>query len=243
MNIAAMNTSKSYIYLKKDDFVKAYGDETVLIVKDHKKIQFHFDCDECDASTSLLVSHHKDAKHRNVQIIGGVVKPTQLKLVNSCATANTDSSLLFCLDDMVSDDESEQKDDKTESPSRGQKRKLPIDATRSLTLFRRNFKQKKFLELDDEERKEISAQALKCERYKDKSIFKYINDKQLIHSTDYSDPDFISLSPPPDSEYNYSQDPPSVYDLFDIDIHPLSSRLQEIDYMEVVEYLDEDEEM
>jgi choline kinase len=51
-------------------------------------------------------------------------------------------------------------------------------------------------------------------------MFHYINEKKLMTSSDYENPDFIPLIQPSDSIYeqSYSQDSPSVHDLFDIDV-------------------------
>lgn len=203
-NLAAASASKSYGYLTKNDFIKAFGkNQTVLIAKDYKSIKVHIDEKE---------------KPINVLLSGGVVKPTQVKLVNTEVKQNCDSNLLFCLDDMASDEEDEAKD----KPAAKVTKKAPSYAARSqnLPLFRRRMKTKKLIEMETEEREKLASCVLDSDRLKNKSIFEFINKKQLVLPSDYDEPDFVQLEQPTDTDYeqSYSQQTPSVHELFDIDV-------------------------
>lgn len=228
-----MNTSldinKTFLYLTKNDFIKAYGQErTVLVTKDYKKFKFNFNT----VNDSLLLNNQKNARVRNVEILGDVIRPTQVKLVNLQSKPDSDSSLLFCLDEMDVDDE-ETEEIKSEEPKTS--KPCAIGKLLNINLFRRRLRAKKFLELEQSEREKL-ATVLDHDRFKDKSLFHYISEKNLVTQSDYEEPDFILLSPPSDSDYeqSYSLDSPSVHDLFDIEI-------EDTDYLIVEEFLDEEE--
>lgn len=96
------------------------------------------------------------------------------------------------------------------------------------------------MELSESERAQLAKSLLDVDHFKGKSIFHYVNAKQLVQPNDYQEPDFITLTEPPDTEYeqNYSQNAPSVHDLFDI---PVDS-LEDTEY-EMMEYLDDEEDV
>lgn len=228
-NLFALNTNKSFCYLTKNDFNKAFGsDRTVLVMKDYKAIKFNFE-DETEGTGFVL---------RDVHVIGEVVRPTQLKLLNTAVKSIPDSELLFCLDEMTIDEE--EADKKLKSPV-----KKFMSVAKKLPLFRRRMKCKKFLELDEDEREKLAATTLTFDKYKNKSMFHFINDKKLVHPSDYEEPDFITLTKPAELEYeNFSSSPPSVYDLFDIDIKTdliPENDFEPIEY-EMMEYLEEEDE-
>jgi hypothetical protein len=224
---SSLNVNKSFMYLTKLDFVKAFGlDRTLIVAKDYKNIRLNFHSD----NDSLLIKNQKNLSVKNVEIIGDVLRPTELKLVNLQNQQNIDTSLLFCLDEMANDEEASQI-----TPICPNKQKpCAIGSKLNINLFRRRLKAKKFLELDETEKASL-AKVLDHDRFKDKSIFHYIRDKQLVSPSDYENPGFIPLSQPSDSDYeqSYSQEAPSVHDLFDIEV--------DLDYEMVEEFLDEEE--
>lgn len=197
-NLGALQAQslQSYCYMTKNDFLSAFGvDSTILIAKDYKKIKFKFD------DTKVISQGPPTFKY--VNIVGDVVKPAQLKLVNS-QSKDCDSNLLFCLDEMASEeDETKVKN----SPGRCaiKKRNRAPERLQSMNLFRRRMKMKKFIDLPEEEREQL-ANTLEVDKYKSKSMFHYINEKQLVLPSDYVEPDFIPLSAPPETHYeeNYS---------------------------------------
>lgn len=237
-NLFALNTNKSFCYLTKNDFIKAFGtDRTVVIAKDYKSIRFNFEV-ESGGTSSLLLNNYKETELRDVHVIGDVVKPTQLKLFNSIPVKSIpDPELLFCLDEMASDDE--EADATMKSPDV----KKFSSRAQNLTLYRRRLKYKKFIDLDEDEQEKLATSTLNFNKYKNKSMFHVINEKKLVHPSDYEEPDFISLTEPPDADYepNYSSSPPSVHDLFDIDIQieaKAEDGFEPVEY-EMMEYLDE----
>jgi hypothetical protein len=237
----SLQASKSYFYLTKNDFVKGFGEQkVVMIVKDFKNIRFNFDSGNDD--NSLLLSSHKQAMLRDVHIVGDVLRPTQLKLLNSQAKQNIDSNLLFCLDEDMDDDEDLKEKKSAKSKFRPKLKPSAIGQSLNINLFRRRLKPKKFLELSESERTQLATSVLDVDRFKGKSIFHYVNAKQLVQSNDYEEPDFITLAEPPDTEYeqNYSQHAPSVHDLFDIPVDEQLS-LEDNEY-EMMEYLDDEED-
>lgn len=250
MNVAALTTSKSFCYLTKNDFLTAFGtDETILITKDYKQVKFNFESNSPE-SNSLLLNSHRQAELKDVHIIGDVLRPTQLKLVNSEAEQNNDSSLLFCFDTIPSDDDEPEKARTAPAVQRiisRRNKKVPWWSLR-LNLFRRKFKPRRFLELAEEEREQLASRVLDVDKFKDKSMFHFISSKQLVSPSDYIEPDFINLNPPPDSEYeqNYSSIAPNIHDLFDLDVDPLSEAefddpdIIDNDY-EMVEYLEDED--
>lgn len=255
-NLASLRTSRSFCYLSWGDFVSAFGsDASVLIIKDHRQIRFNFESDTQETnSNSLLLSSHKQVELRDVHIIGDVLRPTQVQLVNSEAKLNSDSSLLFCFDKIPDDDDADNaKRALGVQRTIGKKKNKTPQRSMKLNLFRRRLKPKKFLELEEEEREQLASQVLNRDKFKDKSMFYYIKDQQLVAPSDYIDPDFIDINQPPDTEYesNYSTIAPSIHDLFDIDVEPLvrilknesEDDLPDIDEdYEMIEYLEEDQE-
>lgn len=225
----------------------AFGaDDAVLIAKDYKKIKINFDCDPNEVK-SLLVRNHKSATLLNMEIVGDVVKPVHLKLVNAKAKQNCDANLLFCLDDMENEEESGEPTNVQHSenvPKRTQ-----ANRSQNLPLFRRRIKPKTLLDLSDDEREKMASTVLECDRFKDKSMFHFINHNQLVSPSDYNEPDFISLIQPVDADYedNYSIVPPSVHDLFDIEIDDEMTiddiAYEEVDEDYVMEYLEEDADL
>ena len=227
----SLDINKTFQYLTKNDFISAFGrDRTVLVIKDYKKLTFNFNT----VNESLLLRNQKNAQVRDIEILGDVIRPTQVKLVNLQPKLDTDSTLLFCLDKMaVNDEETDEK--KSADPKK--RKTCAIGKLLNINLFRRQLKAKTFLELEQSEREKL-ATVLDHDRFKDKSMFHYISQKQLVKQSDYEEPDFIPLSPPSDTDYeqNYSLNPPDVHDLFDLEVN-------DSDYMIVEEFLDEEEEV
>lgn len=247
MNLASVHASKSYCYLTRSDFAKAFSDdETVLVAKDYNSVKFNFETNS-GASSSLLLNNHRDSKLLNVHILGEVTKPVQVKLVNCNSNESCDSNLLFSLEDMLCDD-AVKKEKKSSSAVITVKRKVKqTPRSQNLHLFRRTMKYRKYLELTDEERKNMAKVVLDCDKSKDKSLFHTIDEMNMLSPSDYIEPDFIELEQPVDVDYedNYSQIAPSVHDLFDLDIESVNLDANSEEGMEyyVTEYLDEDEEM
>lgn len=158
-----------------------------------------------------------------------------------------DPNLLFCLDNMSDDDE--------DQPKTGEKKtslkikKQPYAArSQNLVLFRRRMTQKKLLDLEESEREKLASDVFECDRFKDKSMFHFINQKQLVNTSDYTEPDFIPFEQAADTDYeqNYSAEAPSVHDLFDIPYGDIMDDTivydSEGDY-DMIEFLEDDEEM
>ena len=250
MNLAALSPSKSFCYLTRNDFISAYGKEqTVLIAKDYKQIKVNFESNNQETN-SLLLSRlayaPKEAELQDVHIIGDVLRPTQLKLVNTEARQTNDSCLLFCLDNIPSDDdhEPEAKTSSGVETTDVKEKRQKTSRSKQLNLFRRRLKPKSFMDLDESEREQFASKVLERNNFKDKSLFHFINEKQLVSSLDYSEPNFITLDQPPDSEYeeNYSSIAPNIHDLFDFYVEPLENfyELEEPeDYAMVEEYLED----
>lgn len=236
MNIQASKSNSSYCYLSRLDFTKAFGsNSTLLVAKDFQNIKV-----QIPKEPSRTVQYFtKEQNASRIQILGDVIRPVQLLLVNSGTKQSFDSNLLFCLDDMASDDESSQEKVKNKREVKACKKLKNAGQYLNLTLFRRRMKCKSFLELDETER-EAMASVLKYDKFKDKSRFHYIMANKLVHPSDYVDPDFKEVNPPVDVDYqyNYSCEAPSVHDLFDlIDEHATDS--EEMIYEDFEEYLDE----
>lgn len=232
-NYTALKTDKSYCYVTKKDLVNAFPDDSILVVKDAKEIKLQF-LTECKGK-SLLFSSLKDAELRNLQIIGDVVRPTQVKLVNTVSKANDNANELFCLEnDHMAEDAFT-----IERPVKKHKQLLlnsHIHTTEKIKLFQRRFRVKSYIEMEDKERDEL-ATILIPEKYKGKSMFQQIQEKELLMTADYSDPDFISIEPPIDVDYeqSYSINAPSVHELFDFEAEP-----HEEEEYEMVEFLEDE---
>lgn len=162
------------------------------------------------------------------------------------AKQNCDSNLLFCLDDMESDEDNEKEKRVNVVKQSLKKQRKFAERSQNLALFRRRQRQKSFLELEEDERQKLAATVLENDKFKNKSMFQYIKEKQLVTPSDYEEPDFISLEQPIDTEYedNYSIEAPSIHDLFDFDIEKLQFQYEgnEEDY-EMLEYIEEDEDL
>lgn len=235
MNIEASKISSSYCYLSRLDFTKAFGSSsTILVAKDYQNIKVQIP----QHTPKLVQSISRKKNAAFLQIIGDVIRPTQLLLVNSGAQQSFDSNQLFCLDEMASDDESSQEQVSTQSVIKTFKKSKSSSRCLDLTLFRRRMKCKAFLELDETER-EAMATVLKYDKYKDKSRFHFISHNKLVHPSDYVEPDFMTLDEPVDTvyQYSYSIEAPSIHDLFDL---PTDSEDIIYDPDEYEEYLDED---
>lgn len=241
MNFEASKSSSSFCYLSRPDFITAFGSSsTLLVCKDYQSINVQI----LKHVPKFVQWNSQKPNAGCVQILGDVIRPAQLLLVNSGAKRNIVSNQLFCLDDMASDDESsqekvKQEHIKQEHPVTTSKKPKSSDRCSSVTLFRRRLKCKSFLELTDAER-EAMATVLKYDKFKDKSKFYFILHNKLVHPSDYVEPDFISVDMPVDIDYqhNYSKEAPSVHDLFD-----LASDSEDIIYdpIEYVEYLDDED--
>lgn len=237
MNIEASKSSSSYCYLSRHDFTKAFGSSsTLLVAKDYQDINAQI----LQHVPKLVQSNSQKKNAASLQILGDVIKPVQLLLVNnSGAKQSFDSNLLFCLDDMASEDESSQKKVKGKHPVKILK-KSNSGRFMDLTLFRRRMKYKSFLELNETER-EAMATVLKYDKFKDKSRFSFVSQNKLVHPSDYVEPDFMALDLPVDTDYQYSYsiEAPSIHDLFDL---PTDSEDIIYEPDEYEEYLDEDME-
>lgn len=222
-----LQNNKSWGYLNKHDFVTAFGeDSSALVLKNFRNIKFNFE--SCFRSC------------RDVQVTGDVVRPVQLRLVNMAAIQSSDLNRLICLDDMESDENK-----KTSTTAVPKKHRQYPERSQNLNLFRRRQKLKKFLDLEEHEREKLAVNALEIDRFKDKSMFNFILENQLVTPDDYENPAFISLEQPIDAEYedNYSIEAPSVHDLFDIRIDRLDVHYNNDDDYEMLEYIEEDEDL
>lgn len=227
---------KSFCYVTQSDFVDAFGEEqTVLVAKDFRFMKFHFDTDlDEDVLPQKFFNNSGDTCFRDIQISGSVVRPVQLKIVNS----QFDASRLLCLDRLRNEDDHIKEEPMTSTRKASRKPKVYSTKPLYINLFRRRLKARKFLELEPEEREKLAEVALKNYRFEGKSLFNYVNSKQLVRQIDYSEPGFVDVAPLNDYEENYSSTAPSVYDLFDIPFEPLPSA----EDFEMLEYLDDDED-
>lgn len=240
MNLASLHSSCSYSYLTRADLLDAFGkDDAVLIAKDYKNMMVTFECDADDTNiNSLLLNGYKDSTIRDLRINGDVLRPVQLKLVNpETKPIADDPNLLICLDDMNSDDEHPEKAKETRTEPARQRKNYGTGRALNLALFRRRMQARKLMDLDESEREAMATTLLAGDRFKDKSLFYFIDDKQLLLPSDYSTPDFLTIDLPPEAEYdgNFSDVAPSVHDLFDIEVPAVPCS----DY-EMMEYLEDE---
>lgn len=244
-NVAALQYNRSFCYLTKNDFESAFGEEnTVLVAKHFRTIKLNSERESVQESEPQL---NNSFRNTSLVVTGDVLRPVDLKMVNMEAKQNCDSNLFFCLDDMESDEDRENGKQTVVLKSPKKQRKIP-ERCQNLALFRRVNTSKKFLELEEEERENLASIVLENDRFKNKSMFHYIQEKQLVQSGDYEEPDFISLEQPTDAAYenNYSSEAPSVYDLFDLNVDMLEMEenyeFTQDDY-EMVEYIEDDEDL
>lgn len=248
MNLGSIHADKTYCYLTRDDFTKAFDeDETMVVATDYMVVNVNIENSKGD-ETAFQLRNHKDPKTLNLQIIGGVTKPVQMKLVNS--SKSCENNLMFDIDDLSNKSCKAEEDPLPVTISVTKKARKSSPAHR-INLFRRAMKTRKYTELSSEERENMAKIVLDKDKSKDKSLFHIINKMQLLSPSDYSEPDFIQLDQPIDSEYtdNYSESAPSVHDLFDIDLESIhldiAAHCDEGSESEfyVTEYLDEDVDM
>lgn len=235
LGLMQSSVGKSFCYVTQSDFVDAFGEEqTVLVTKDFRFMKFHFDTDfDEDDLPPKFFSNSGETCFRDIHISGSVVRPVQLKIVNT----QCDASRLLCLDRLENEDD-QVKEEPTTSPRKtSQKPKAYSTKPLNINLFRRRLKTRKFLELEPEEREKLAVVALKNSRFEDKSLFHYVNSKQLVRQIDYAEPGFVEVAPTNNYEENYSSTAPSVYDLFDIPFEPLPPA----EDFEMLEYLDDED--
>lgn len=245
MNLKLLAFKKSYAYVKKLDLMKAFGrNSTTLVVKNHRNIKLIFDADHDNEATTIKTSIPQ------VFIISNIVKPIQLKMINSQKSdklAIIDESQQMMLNDICGNGSADENPTQTNEKSSLIKNKI-LKPSNRIRLFTRGIKQKSFLDQDKCELKELAENVLTYDRYKGKSKFFFVNDKRLVFPSDYTCPDFIDINSPNDEyEDNYSIENPSIHDLYDKALDPLdqlSMKCNDEDDMEMIEeyIVDEDEE-
>ncbi|CRK93057.1 CLUMA_CG006480, isoform A [Clunio marinus] len=242
MNLASLQSksSKSFCYLTKDDFIAGYGGaQTVFVVQNSKVLNFILGNEQKDVHSIHLSNHIP----RDVHILGDVLKPIQIKLLNTEGNEKDkhDSDIL----EHVMDVDSEKSDGQEITRTIIKRRSHCRRRIKTLPLFRRRLKTRTFLDLEIVEKEKLASSLLKLDRFKDKSLFHYITVNKLTEPLELSQPSFIDIRPPPEIEYedNFSLSPPSVHDLFDKQIEPLPKFYfgeNDGDY-EVMEYLEDEE--
>lgn len=215
MNINALMTHKSYCYLTQPDFLNAFGeDETVLIAR--KARQFELILDE------------QKGRYSSALIRGNVVHPVTFLMVNDekKTISNNEKDIGGSIDEQ--DEMKTQKLFTEEGPKN-------ID---SILLFRRRLRTKSMKELSKDELEKIARNVLTRNRHKDKSKFSYVSENRLVHDEDYTNPAFLQINQPADTEYedNYSEEAPSIHDLFDLNVSSIAGDSQKFDN-------DDDEDM
>lgn len=223
MNNESLSSENSYKYLTKTDFIDALGAEnSVIVVKDQKYIKIVLDAEGS----------------KSVQIFGFVVKPVTVQLVNNNGLDDQSVPLSeLGVSDMDSQDEEAESNDVTILKGRG-----VLTKSEELLLFKRLRKTQSFIECDTALNEQLSMNLLARDKYKDKSKFFYIKDNQLVHDSDYEQPNFIKLEPPSDADYdeNYSAEAPSIHDLFDYTVDLKSQEPMETDEIPEEEYIIEE---
>lgn len=218
MNINALMTQKSYCYLTQPDFLNAFDDETVLIAKNAHKFQFILDEDKGRFSSALISSD--------------VVHPLTFLMVN-------DEKKINEIEEDASMSE-EQCDDKVEKAQKLFTDEGPKNID-SILLFRRRLKPKSMKELNKDELEKIALNVLtRSNKHKDKSKFSFINENCLVNDEDYVNPDFVQINQPADTDYaeNYSEEAPSIHDLYDLNVPSIVAEQYEEDMIE--EYIMEE---
>lgn len=218
MNLNALMTNKTFCYLTQADFMEAFEqDQTVLLAKDLQKFQ-------------IIMDHSPPA----VMFKGTEVRPVNFLVVN-----NEKESINSISDEdiakMNQDDEELFDDSQFESRTKFKK-------TDDIILFRRQMSSKSLNDHDQSELSQIASKVLTNNKHKGKSKFYIVNENNLILDSDLSDPGFVQLDHPSDFDYeeNYSIEPPSVHDLYDIDVLPVSSQDES---QKSFEFEEEDENM
>jgi hypothetical protein len=228
----------------RDDLITAFGREsTILIAKDYKHMKLFFEAQSEETTQTAP----------QVYINGHLIRPVQLKMVNSQKTSEDDgedgnppldSESLAMLNEAVTDIDTIKQltIDRT-----GFNGSAILKSCNQLNLFKRGLRQKNLTEHDTTELKSLAENVLSFNKYQGKSKFQFVSDKDLILPDDYEKPGFISINPEAD-EYseNYSADSPSVHDLYDFDISPIpQDEEMEEDAIDEDEYIVEelDEEM
>lgn len=218
---------KTFCYLIQPDFLDAFDqNQTVLLAKDFQKFQ-------------IILDENPPA----IMLKGTEVRPIRFLMVNN----DNESFNSICKEDIakINDDVKEFLDDS--SPGQFESR-TKFKKTDEIVLFRRKLSSKSLYKHDSSELEEISSKVLKNNRYRGKSKFHVVNDSNLFLDSDYSDPAFLQLEHPADVDYqeNYSVEPPSIHDLFDMDVLPIDNSedqdMIEEEYI-IEEICDEDEIM
>lgn len=253
-NLNALKANQSYCYLTRQDFVQTQDeDQTILVFKDFGRMKFIFE--KQDENYEEDEDEDEDNGYEDnvaqvkglplVKFNGYVVRPIQAKMVNTEKIDDSEYPII----DYEDLEEIYNHSETTASPSKDNavfNHKRGLKKSDELILFKRTIKPKKLIDLDEKELEQLSENVLKHNKYKEKSKFSMINDKQLVSSNDCVDPDFIPIDSPADVAYenNFSAESPSVHDLFDHEAEPLDVIYyqDELSMVEEVVY-DEDEIM
>lgn len=226
MNLNALMAKKTFCYLIQPDFMDAFNqNQTVMLAKDFQKFQ-------------IILDENPPA----ILIAGTEVRPVKFLVVNN----ENESFNSISEEDIakLNDDVKELFDDLGEGQFES---RTKFKKTDEIVLFRRKLSSKSLNEHDSSELEEIASKVLKNNRYKGKSKFHVVNENNLLLDSDYSDPAFVKLEQPTDVDYeeNYSIEPPSVHDLFDMDVLPFDdsqkeSYVEEEDQDMIEEYIIEE---
>lgn len=218
--LAGLMYNKSYAYVTRHDFLRAYGrNQTVFVTKNLKKLILDYD----EPTTSS-----KNVHHPFLFLLSEVHKSIDLKLVNTqqIKVKRREPNMSLLCDE-----------------------KLPVDrllglsrqsrGIEKITLFRRRLRTKKFMETTKEEREALANLVLSRQISKSQSHFSSQPEELPPHPDEQ---EFIHIGHPVDIDYHasYSIEEPSVHDLFDLEEEPTYVDYVEDNFIEE-EHLEDDE--
>lgn len=200
ISLAALMYNKSYAYVTRHDFLRAYGrNKTVLVTKNVKK---------------LLLDPKDEARFPStfdmpqLLLLSQVHRPIDMKLVNTQMIKTRRRAVnvsLLCDEKLPTDSQS-----RLLSLSRKSKN------VERIGLFRRRIKTKKLLESTKEEREALANVVLSSQPAKAQSHFASQKPEKPENPNEM---EFISVTHAVDIDYypNYSIEEVSVCDLFDLE--------------------------
>lgn len=205
MNLNSLMTNKTFCYLTQPDLVQAFNrNQTILLAKDSQTFQ--------------IISEDHEPQPA-VMIKGTDIRPVKFLVVN-----NEKESIHYIGDEEIA--KLNQEDEEMYDDSQNQfESRTKFKKTDDIVLFRRKLTSIPLNDHDESELSQIASKVLTNNKHKGKSKFHIVNENNLVHSSDLSDPGFLQLDPPSDADYedNYSFEPPSIHDLYDLDVPRLES--------------------
>lgn len=233
---AALMYNKSYGYITRNDFLKAYGrNQTVFAVKNVKKMFVDFDDGE-DEEEEEKTEETSDIPF--LLMLSEVHQPIHLQLVNTAPikSRRIPANLNLLCDEKLPVDGKNKVKRSIMNISKKSKQ------TDKMNLFKRRMRVKNLLDLTKDERESLANVVLSRQKSKDQSHFT----SRCEETTESAEPEFISVVHPVDFDYydSYSIEEVSVHDLFDFDVDAPENLLEEYEYVESYieeEHLEDDE--